>query len=258
MSNHLKPEISDSLGELKNRPKHIAVIMDGNNRWAKRKRLPGIAGHRAGLSAARSIVEACGRYGIEVLTLFAFSSENWRRPEEEVSALMELFLRALKRETKRLHKNHIRLKVIGDRSAFSPSLQKHIADAEALTAENAKVTLVIAANYGGQWDMLNACQQLAEKVKAGTLQASEISTELVEQHLQTEGLPLPDLCIRTGGVHRISNFMLWQFAYTEFYYTKTLWPDFGPEEFEQALIDFAGRERRFGRTSEQVEAQDQC
>ncbi|WP_163835004.1 polyprenyl diphosphate synthase [Spartinivicinus ruber] len=237
-----------------NFPRHVAVIMDGNNRWAKRHKLPSIAGHRAGLKAARNIVEACRDYNIEVLTLFAFSSENWRRPKEEVSALMELFLHALKRETKRLKKNKIRLKVIGDTTAFSKTIQKHIKETELATAEFHEFTLVIAANYGGQWDMQEACKRLATKVQQGELTLDEITAEQIDEHLTTAGLPLPDLCIRTSGVHRISNFLLWQLAYAELYFTDILWPDFDKVAFHQALLDYSSRQRRFGQTSEQVEA----
>ncbi|RRJ85106.1 di-trans,poly-cis-decaprenylcistransferase [Aestuariirhabdus litorea] len=239
--------------EILNPPRHVAIIMDGNNRWAKKRLLPGIAGHRAGVEAVRRVVEACDEHGIEVLTLFAFSSENWQRPEEEVRGLMGLFLQMLKKETRRLHKNRIRLKVLGDLSAFSEEIQQHIREAEALTAENSRVTLAIAANYGGQWDIAQAAQQLAVKVKAGELEPGQITPELIQDHLYTAGLPLPDLCIRTGGDHRISNFMLWQFAYAELYFTSTLWPDFDAAQLREALVDFSGRQRRFGKTSEQVE-----
>ncbi|MDE1460396.1 polyprenyl diphosphate synthase [Spartinivicinus poritis] len=237
-----------------NSPRHVAVIMDGNNRWAKQRKLPSIAGHRAGLKAARNIVEACRDYNIEVLTLFAFSSENWRRPKDEVSALMELFLHALKRETKRLKKNKIRLKVIGDISAFSDTIQQHIRETEQITAEFSEFTLVIAANYGGQWDMQEACKRLASQVKQGELTVDEITTEQIDSNLSTAGIPVPDLCIRTSGVHRISNFLLWQLAYAELYFTDTLWPDFNKAAFHQALLDYSSRQRRFGQTSEQVEA----
>lgn len=240
-----------------NSPRHVAIIMDGNNRWAKQRKLPSIAGHRAGLRAARNVVEACRSYNIEVLTLFAFSSENWRRPKDEVSALMELFLRALRRETKRLKKNKIRLKVIGDISAFSPTIQQHIAETEQATAEFSEFTLVIAANYGGQWDMMEACKQLSTQVQQGELAVDAITPEQIEANLSTAGLPLPDLCIRTSGVHRISNFLLWQLAYAELYFTNTLWPDFNKAAFHQALEDYSVRQRRFGQTSEQVEA-TQC
>ena len=239
-------------------PKHIAIILDGNNRWAKKHRLPGLAGHRAGVTAVRNIVEACGDYGIEILTLFAFSSENWNRPQHEVNGLMELFLGALRRETKKLKRNQIKLKVIGDISGFSPTLQKHIREAEALTADETRVTLVIAANYGGMWDIAQASRKVAEKVEYGELRADQVDQELIEQHLSTAGIPAPDLMIRTSGEQRISNFMLWQCAYSEFYFTDTLWPDFDRAEFHRALLDYVSRQRRFGKTGEQVEAEATC
>ncbi len=239
-------------------PRHVAIILDGNNRWAKLRHLPGLAGHRAGVERVREIVEACGEFGVEVLTLFAFSSENWNRPVKEVNGLMGLFLRALRRETKKLQRNRIRLKIIGDVSRFSPVIQKHIQEAEDLTAHDAKVTLVIAANYGGKWDIAQATQKVAEKVAAGEISPEEVNDELITQHLTTTGLPDPDLMIRTSGEQRISNFLLWQCAYSEYYFTNTLWPDFGREAFQRALQSYANRQRRFGRTSEQVEAEVTC
>lgn len=234
-------------------PRHITIIMDGNNRWAKRNKLKHIAGgHRAGVQAVRKIIECCRDYKIEVLSLFAFSSENWQRPKAEVNALMELFLLALRREVKKLHKHGIRLKVIGDTSAFSQTLQTSIKKAEQLTADNTRVTLLIAANYGGQWDITQAAQQLAKKVQAGTISPEDITEDALQQHLSTAGIPSPDLLIRTSGEHRISNFMLWQCAYSELYFTDTLWPDFNRDAFHQALLSYASRQRRFGQTSEQV------
>ncbi|MGI9274257.1 MAG: polyprenyl diphosphate synthase [Endozoicomonas sp.] len=239
-------------------PRHVAIILDGNNRWAKKRRLPGLAGHRAGVNAVRTIVEACGDYGIDVLTLFAFSSENWNRPQKEVDGLMELFLRALRRETKKLKRNNIRLKVIGDISDFSPAIQQHIIEAEQATADDAKVTLIIAANYGGMWDISQATRKIARKVESGELSSDQVNETVIEQHLSTAGLPAPDLLIRTSGEQRISNFLLWQCAYSEFYFTDTLWPDFDRGEFHKALLDYEGRQRRFGKTSEQVEAETTC
>lgn len=239
-------------------PKHVAIILDGNNRWAKKRHLPSLAGHRAGVSTVRNIVEACGEYGVEVLTLFAFSSENWNRPKHEVNGLMALFLRALRRETKKLKRNNIRLKVIGDVSGFSAAIQQHIREAETLTANENKVTLIIAANYGGMWDIAQASRKLAERVERGELRSAQVTPELIEQHLSTAGIPAPDLMIRTSGEQRISNFMLWQCAYSEFYFTDTLWPDFDREEFHRALLDYVNRQRRFGKTSEQVEAEATC
>lgn len=234
------------------RPRHVAIIMDGNNRWAKAHRLTGVAGHKAGVKAVKSVVETCAREGVEVLTLFAFSSENWRRPEDEVSALMRLFLFALEREVKKLHRNNIRLRIIGDRSAFSPTLQEHMAQAEELTRDNTLMTLVIAANYGGHWDITQASRQLAEKVRKGELAPSDITDDLIQQHLSIGDLPMPDLMIRTAGEQRISNFMLWHLAYTELYFSQVYWPDFREEEMRLALQAYAGRQRRFGQTDDQI------
>ncbi len=239
-------------------PRHVAIILDGNNRWAKRQQLPGLAGHRAGVSRVREVVEACANFGVEVLTLFAFSSENWNRPTAEVNGLMRLFLHVLKKEAQRLKKNRIRLKVIGDISRFSKDIQKRVHNVEALTADGYAMTLVIAANYGGMWDIASAARQLAEKVARGEVGADSVDESAIEQHLSTSGLPAPDLLIRTSGEQRISNFLLWQCAYSEFYFTKTLWPDFGRDELQQALLSFARRQRRFGQTSEQVEAETPC
>ncbi|HET8731517.1 MAG TPA: polyprenyl diphosphate synthase [Moraxellaceae bacterium] len=235
-------------------PRHVAIIMDGNNRWAKKRGLPGPEGHRAGEVAVRRIVEHAARTGVEVLTVFAFSSENWRRPEQEVAALMSLFLEALTRKVHELHDNGIRLRFIGDLSAFSPELQAGMQEAVVLTRNNVRMTLVIAVNYGGQWDMAHAAQMLALEVAAGRLTPAEITPERMGHFVQMADLPPVDLLIRTGGEMRISNFLLWQTAYAEFYFTEALWPDFSPAELDRALADFAGRQRRFGRTSEQVEA----
>ncbi|MCY1283977.1 Ditrans,polycis-undecaprenyl-diphosphate synthase [compost metagenome] len=240
---------------LANVPRHVAIIMDGNNRWAKKRLLPGVAGHKAGVDAVRAVIEACAESGVEVLTLFAFSSENWQRPAEEVGALMELFLTALRREVRRLHVNGIRLRIIGDRSRFHPELQAAMAKAEATTAGNSRFILQVAANYGGQWDIVQAARHLAQEVGAGRLRAEDISPELLQAQLVTADLPLPDLCIRTGGEHRISNFLLWQLAYSELYFSDLLWPDFKHEAMRKALASYATRQRRFGKTSEQVEAE---
>lgn len=210
-------------------------------------------GHRAGVEAVRGIVEACGKGGIEVLTLFAFSSENWRRPKKEVGLLMELFLTALKREVGKLHKNNVRLRIIGDRTAFEPRLQERIAAAEALTADNDGLEVVVAVNYGGRWDICEAARAVARQVAAGELSPEEIDEGRLHEHLCLADLPEPDLFIRTGGEQRVSNFLLWQLAYTEFYFTDVLWPDFSAEEFGKALASFTRRQRRFGRTGEQVE-----
>jgi undecaprenyl diphosphate synthase len=235
-------------------PRHVAIIMDGNNRWAKKRLLPGVAGHKAGVDAVRAVIEVCAEARVEVLTLFAFSSENWQRPAEEVGALMELFFTMLRREARRLNENNISLRIIGDRSRFHPELQAAMDEAEALTAGTGRFVLQIAANYGGQWDIAQAAQALARQVQNGTLQPEDITPERLQAYLATGGLPLPDLCIRTGGEHRISNFLLWQLAYAELYFSDLYWPDFKHEAMRCALADFASRQRRFGKTSEQVEA----
>lgn len=236
-------------------PRHVAIIMDGNNRWAKKRLLPGVAGHKAGVDAVRAVIKVCAEAGVEVLTLFAFSSENWQRPAEEVGALMELFLSALRREAKKLKENQIGLRIVGDRARFHPELQAAMAAAEAETAGECKFILQVAANYGGQWDIVQAAQTLARQVQAGTLQPEQISAELLQDNLVTAGLPLPDLCIRTGGEHRISNFLLWQLAYAELYFSDLFWPDFKHQAMRDALADYATRQRRFGKTSEQVVAE---
>ncbi|WP_417545957.1 polyprenyl diphosphate synthase [Marinobacter sp.] len=236
------------------RPRHVAIIMDGNNRWAKARRLKGVAGHKAGVDAVKSVVETCAREGVEVLTLFAFSSENWRRPKDEVSALMKLFVFALEREVRKLHRNDICLRIIGDRSEFSATLQELMAKAEELTCNNTRMTLVIAANYGGHWDIAQAARQLAGQVKAGQLQPSDITDDLIQQHLSIGDLPMPDLMIRTAGEQRISNFMLWHLAYTELYFSPVFWPDFKEDEMRKALQAYAGRQRRFGQTDDQITA----
>ena len=236
-------------------PRHVAIIMDGNNRWAKKRLLPGVAGHKAGVDAVRAVIEVCAEAGVEVLTLFAFSSENWQRPAAEVGALMELFLGALRREAKKLHDNDISLRIIGDRSRFHPELQAAMLDAEAQTRGDKRFVLQIAANYGGQWDIVQAAQQLARDVQAGVLQPGDITPQRLQNCLATGDLPLPDLCIRTGGEHRISNFLLWQLAYSELYFSDLFWPDFKHDAMRKALADFAKRQRRFGKTSEQVETE---
>ena len=234
-------------------PRHVAVIMDGNNRWAKRRFMPGVAGHKAGVDAVRAVVEYSAQQGVEVLTLFAFSSENWRRPQDEVSALMQLFVMALEREVRKLHRHNIRLRIMGDVSAFSPRLQQLIQEAEALTADNTAMTLVVAANYGGQWDIAQAARKIAAEVQAGSLSVEQIDEQLFHRYTWLAEFPAPDLLIRTGGEQRISNFMLWQTAYSEFYFSDALWPDFKEEEYKKALAAFAERTRRFGRTDDQLE-----
>ncbi|MEC4750419.1 isoprenyl transferase [Methylomicrobium sp. Wu6] len=233
-------------------PRHIAIIMDGNGRWAQKRFMPRAVGHRAGVKAVRKIVEHCAKDGVEVLTLFAFSSENWRRPSEEVSLLMELFLSTLQGEINKLDKNNIRLRFIGDRSRFSESLQKKMLEGEAQTSANTALTLVIAVNYGGRWDLCQAFRTVNQKILAGELKAQDIDENLINRHLSTADLPEPDLFIRTGGEQRVSNFLLWQLAYSELYFTDTLWPDFDQKSLEEAILSFKGRQRRFGHTGEQV------
>lgn len=226
--------------------------MDGNGRWAQQRGLPRHAGHKAGVKSVRSTVEQSASRGIEALTLFAFSSENWKRPKREVGLLMELFFTALHREVKRLHRNNVVLRIIGDRSAFSDKLQQRIVQAEALTAGNSGLVLQIAANYGGRWDITEAARRLAEQAAAGEIKPQDISEEHLSAVLSFAGLPDPDLFIRTGGEQRLSNFMLWQSAYAELYFTDTLWPDFDVAAFDHALAAFSSRQRRFGKTGEQV------
>src|SRR5690625_4997855 len=225
--------------------------MDGNNRWAKQRGMAGVAGHKVGVERIRDVMTACQELDVEVLTLFAFSSENWRRPPREVEALMSLFLLYLKQESKELRKKRVRLRVIGNRERFSPSLQKAIAAAEHLTRDGDS-TLVIAADYGGRWDIAQAARRLAEQVEAGELSASEIDDERLNQYTALADLPEPDLLIRTGGEQRISNFLLWQCTYVELYFTKTLWPDFRGADLHLAAQDFQQRQRRFGLTGDQV------
>lgn len=231
-------------------PRHVAIIMDGNNRWAKRRGLPGAAGHRAGVETIRTVLRTCRKSGVEVLTLFAFSSENWTRPSAEVSALMQLFSLYLNNEVKKLHEDNVRLHFIGRRDRLSASLQKKIAEAEQFTAANTESHLVIAVDYGGQWDIANAARELAQQVAKGELRPEQIDEALFDRHTALANLPKPDLLIRTAGEQRISNFLLWQCAYTEFYFTDVFWPDFGELEMQRALQVFAQRDRRFGGRNE--------
>ena len=230
-------------------PRHIAIIMDGNGRWAQRRRLPRIAGHRRGAEAVRATVRSCAERGIEFLTLFAFSSENWRRPAEEVALLMKLFKSALENEVEKLHANGVRVKVIGDTQRFDPKIQALIERAEELTAQNQRLTLTIAANYGGRWDILQAMTRLLKEKPA----LQQVDEDLITPYLAMSYAPEPDLFIRTGGEQRISNFLLWQLAYTELYFTDLLWPDFDAAALDEAIASYRRRERRFGRTSEQLE-----
>ena len=235
-------------------PTHVAVIMDGNGRWACRRGRARHVGHRAGVKAARAVVEQCAERGVKVLTLFAFSSENWRRPPAEVDSLLRLFVEVLQREVDALHDNGIRLRFIGARETLPTILRKRMADAEALTAGNNRMTLVLAVAYGGHWDLIEAVRRLASKVRAGELDPADIDEAVMQRHMALAGLPPPDLLIRTGGERRISNFLLWDLAYTELFFTETLWPDFGDDDLQAALDFFTHRQRRFGLTSEQLEA----
>lgn len=246
-----------SLPKFESVPRHVSIIMDGNNRWAKRRHLPGVAGHKAGVKAVRIVIEQAARMGIEVLSLFAFSSENWQRPQHEVNALMQLFLNALQKEVKKLHEHNIKLVIMGDVAGFSEKLQEHIQKAQELTKNNTGLTLVVAANYGGRWDICQAAQQLAEKVKLGELEPSDITEDALSQKVWLNEYPEPDLCIRTSGEQRISNFMLWQFAYSELVFSDALWPDFNETHFWSAINDYNSRTRRFGRTDEQLKEEQQ-
>ena len=247
-------------------PRHVAIIMDGNGRWAKNRFMPRVAGHKRGVHAVRETVKTCGELGIEYLTLFAFSSENWRRPKDEVSVLMQLFMRALENEVIKLHENGIRFKVIGDLTAFDQSIQDLIARGEELTAKNTKMTLTVAANYGGRWDILQASNRAqAAKIKSWQALSADnagkapplldlnLSEADITANLSMAYAPEPDLFIRTGGEERISNFLLWQLAYTEFHFTQDLWPDFNRASLMKAIDSYRTRERRFGRTSEQLQ-----
>jgi len=240
---------TSGIPEARDTPRHVAIIMDGNGRWAKRRFLPRIAGHSRGVDAVRGVVAACVERSIEYCTLFAFSSENWRRPADEISFLMRLFIKALEQEVARLHENGIRFRVIGDLSRFDDTLVKLIHDAEALTHGNSRLTLTVAANYGGRWDILQAFNRLlTERPEL----AGRIAEADFAPYLALGDAPEPDLFIRTGGEQRISNFLLWQLAYTEFYFTDTFWPDFDAQALDQAILSYRQRERRFGRTSEQL------
>jgi len=233
-------------------PEHIAIIMDGNGRWARQRGLPRVAGHRKGVETVRATIQACVERKISWLTLFAFSSENWRRPKKEVELLMDLFIQALDREIQELHQNNIRFRIIGDISPLSQSIKDRIAKSEVLTQNNSGLTLSIALNYGGRWDITEATRRVCRDVVEGNQDISEINESILSGHLSTGGTPDPDLFIRTGGEKRISNFLLWQLAYTELYFTDIYWPEFGEEELNLALNSFAQRQRRYGQTGEQV------
>lgn len=238
-----------------NLPRHVAIIMDGNNRWARAHGLSGVRGHHAGVEAVRAVIRRAAEHELDALTLFAFSSENWKRPTHEVSALMELFIMALKREVARLHKNGIRLCVIGERSRLSKSLNRAIDRTEKLTRDNRGLRLIVAVNYGGRWEIACAAQRLAQRVEAGTLGADEIDEAVFDREMSQGEVPEVDLCIRTSGEQRISNFLLWQMAYAEFHFSPLYWPDFGADAFDEALRVYSGRKRRFGMTDEQIEVQ---
>ena len=246
------PRQSDTPVQEGDIPRHVAIVMDGNGRWAKARGLPRVAGHKAGVETVRNIVQQCVQKGIEALTLFAFSSENWRRPPQEVGLLMELFLTALQMEVSKLNKNNVRLRVIGDISAFSEKLRNQMTKSQEQTRNNTGLTLVIAVNYGGRWDLAQASRRVAEQVAAGTLKPEQVDEELLGRYVCLHDLPEPDLFIRTSGEQRISNFLLWQLAYTELYFTDTRWPDFDASAFDQALLAYQKRRRRFGLTDEQL------
>lgn len=237
-----------------NIPRHIAVIMDGNGRWARKRALPRHAGHRSGVGAVRATVELAAQRGVEYLTLFAFSSENWSRPREEVSKLMGLFLEALQREVDELHRNNVRLEFIGAREQLQPGLVDKITAAEKQTHDNTGLRLLVAVAYGGRWDIVQAVREVAGEVEAGEMTAAQVDEAEIASRLQLGGLPDPDLLIRTGGEQRVSNFLLWNLAYAELWFCDTLWPDFGEKQFDAALDYFARRQRRYGHTGEQVEA----
>ena len=242
---------TQTIPERTNIPRHVCVIMDGNGRWAKKRLLPRVMGHKRGLTALENLAARCAELGVEYLTVFAFSTENWRRPEDEVSFLMKLFLQALGGKVAKMHQNNLRLKVIGNRNRFPAAIVEGIEAAERLTANNTGLTLTVAADYGGRWDILQAANRLIAEGK------SEITEDDLSQRLSLAEAPEPDLFIRTGGETRISNFMLWQMAYAEFYFTDALWPDFDAAEFDRAISSFRVRERRFGRTSEQLPPEQQ-
>ena len=242
---------TQSVPETAEVPRHVAIIMDGNGRWAKKRFLPRVAGHRRGVEAVRETVKACASSGVEYLTLFAFSSENWRRPKEEVTFLMQLFLSSLEKEVSKLHENSIRFKVVGDLSAFDPRIVDLIQQGESLTRNNKSLTLTVAANYGGRWDILQAAERCRREDPAAPLTEDRLA-----RFLSMSYAPEPDLFIRTGGEQRVSNFLLWQLAYTELYFTEALWPDFGAQALDEAIASYQRRERRFGRTSEQLAASE--
>ena len=238
-------------------PNHIAIVMDGNGRWARAQNRPRFMGHKKGVDAVKEIVKECSKLNIECLSLFAFSSENWKRPEEEIKHLMGLFMLALEREARALARNNVRLQIIGDLSSFSEKLQKKIRQVEELTSDCTGLKLIVAANYGGRWDITQAASKIATQIESGDKTAESITEANISQNLTTTGIPDPDLFIRTGGEKRISNFLIWQMAYAELYFTDVLWPDFNVEHLNTAIQDYSSRQRRFGKTSEQVIAEQE-
>lgn len=255
MQKPFSKEILDQFEILKksgNIPVHIAIIMDGNGRWAKSKGLPRVAGHRKGIETVREVVEACVNLGVKYLTLYTFSTENWKRPKDEVSTLMRLIVKSLRDETDDLHANGIKLTTIGDLEKLPTIVQNELKDAFAKTAQNSKMVLNLALSYGGRWEIVNAFQKIAESVKNGDMQIDQIGIKTISQNLTTANMPDPDLLIRSGGEFRISNFLLWQIAYSEIFVTNTLWPDFSAKYLIEAIKDFQKRERRFGLVSEQI------
>ena len=247
--NSTAPDIDSHAGSV---PRHLAIIMDGNNRWARQRDLPGADGHRAGEQAVQTVIRFCAEQGVELVTLFAFSSENWRRPQDEVNHLMALFLRALDKRVAELHEKQVRIRFIGERSAFDADLQQGMQAAEKLTRDNARMTVAIAVNYGGQWDIAEAARVLAQQVADGQLTPAQVTPEALQQHVSLADCPPVDLLMRTGGEQRISNFMLWQSAYAEFYFTPVLWPEVDEQIMAAAFADYAGRQRRFGRSGVDV------
>lgn len=235
-----------------NVPSHVAIIMDGNGRWAKKQGEDRIFGHHEGVNSVREIVEACAEVGVKYLTLYAFSTENWNRPKEEVDALMELLVATISMETPNLNKNGVKLQAIGDIESLPKSCQAELQESINITANNSKVTLILALSYSSKWEITNAVKRIAQEVEAGKLRPEDITSRTIEQYLCTKAFPDPELMIRTSGEHRISNFLLWQLAYSEFYFTETLWPDFRKNEFYKAILSYQNRERRFGLTSEQL------
>lgn len=234
-------------------PEHVAVIMDGNGRWAQQQGQIRVFGHQSGVNAVRETAEAAAELGVKYLTLYAFSTENWNRPKEEVDALMQLLVHTINAETKTLHDNNIRLATIGDTDSLPDACRKELHEAIANTDKHTGMTLILALSYSSRWEIVEATKKIAQKVADGKLKPNEINADVFGQHLNTANIPDPELLIRTSGEHRISNFLLWQCAYSEFYFTETLWPDFNKEEFYKAILDYQGRERRFGKTSAQLD-----